>query len=156
MLTLFRWLDHTGLSAAIRTSKWGFAIIEMIHLIGLAILGGTMLVLVLRALDVVMTEEPLARIAKGLIRPLLAGLLVMVSSGALLVADGPLRYYANAAFRIKMALLAGAIGCGIPLHRALRRASGSLPVGPWLKTAVVLSALLWLAVSLAGRLIGVL
>jgi hypothetical protein len=154
--SFFQWLDHTSLSAVIRASTWGFAVSEMVHLLGLAILGGTILIMTLRALGVIMADEPLERIASGLARPFTAGLILMMSSGALMVADGPLRYYGNAAFRIKMALLAAAIAIGIPLHRSLCTPSGAGPARANLKLAIILSGLTWFGVALAGRLIGVL
>ncbi len=156
MLTLFRWLDHTWISTSIRASTWGFAVIEMIHLLGLALLGGAILVLALRTLGVLLPRQPLARIAGALAPLLLGGLTVMVCSGALLVADGPLRYYANSAFRVKMLLLAVAVACGIPLYLAARRTSGTERPPRWLRAAAALSLILWLAVALAGRAIGVL
>lgn len=155
LLALFRWVAHTRLSMAIRASTWGFAVIEMVHLLALALLGGAILVLGLRALGVVLKRQPLARVARGVAPLLLGGLLTMVCSGALLVADGPLRYYANTAFRAKMLLLAIAVGCGVPLYGAARRASGPAPP-LWLRWAAGLSLALWLAIGLAGRAIGVL
>ncbi len=156
LLELFRWLEHTRLSIAIRASTWGFAVIEMIHLLALAIFGGAVLVLGLRALGLTLQRQPLARVAQAVAPLLLGGLIVMVCSGALLVADGPLRYYGNAAFRAKMLLLAIAVACGIPLYRAARHASGPRAPPLWLRWAAALSLALWLAVGLAGRAIGVL
>ncbi len=156
LLQLFRWIEHTRLSVAIRASTWGFAIIEMVHLLALALLGGAILVLGLRMLGVILQRQPLARVARGVAPLLLTGLLAMLCSGALLVADGPLRYYANAAFRTKMLMLAVAVACGFPLYRAARRSSDLGAPPPWLRWAAALSLVLWLAIGLAGRAIGVL
>lgn len=156
MLEVFRWVEHTRLSVALRASTWGFAVIEMVHLLALALLGGAILVLGLRVLGVILVRQPLERVARG-IAPLLAvGLCAMVCSGVLLVVDGPLRYYANAAFRMKMVLLAIAVSGGIPVYRAARRAGERGPAPGFLKWGAALSLALWLAVGLAGRLIGVL
>ena len=156
MLELFQWVEHSRLSIAIRTSTWGFAIIEMVHLLALALLGGAILALGLRMVGVILQGQPVARVAQGVAPLLLAGLITMVCSGALLVADGPLRYYANAAFRTKMLLLAVAVACGIPLYRAARQTAGPGAPPLWLRWAAGLSLALWLAIGLAGRAIGVL
>lgn len=156
LLALFRWVEHTRLSIAMRASTWGFAVIEMVHLLALALLGGAILALGLRAIGLTLKRQPLARVARGLAPVLLGGLLTMICSGALLVADGPLRYYANTAFRAKMLLLAIAVASGIPLYQAARHASGSGRPPLWLRWAAGLSLALWLAVGLAGRAIGVL
>jgi hypothetical protein len=42
--SLFLWLGQTGLGTFMRESTWGFAIVETIHLLGLAVLGGAVLV----------------------------------------------------------------------------------------------------------------
>jgi hypothetical protein len=156
VLELFRWVEHTRLSSAIRASTWGFAIIEMVHLLALALLGGAILVLGLRALGVILARQPLGRVARGVAPLLLVGLLTLIASGALLVVDGPLRYYANAAFRVKMLLLATAVACGIPSYRAARRVTAPGETPPRLRWAAAVSLTLWLVVGLAGRAIGVL
>lgn len=156
MLEAFRWVEHTRLSIAIRGSTWGFAIIEMVHLLALALLGGAILVLGLRMLGVVLARQPLPHIARGVAPLLLIGLLAIVGSGALLVADGPLRYYANAAFRVKLLLLTMALVCGVPVYRAARHAPPTVVPTRGLKWAAGVSLALWLAIGLAGRAIGVL
>lgn len=131
-------------------ATWAFASVEVVHLLGLALLGGAVLILGLRAVGVILPDQPLGVLARGLVALLSAGLVTLIASGVLLVADGPLRYYANAAFRLKMALLLAAILSGLHVYRALQR--GSQPT----RVAIVISALLWLGVGLAGRAIGLL
>ncbi len=156
LLALFRSFEQTGISIAIRRSKWGFAAIEMIHLIALALFGASILVLALRTLGALMRDQPLARVSRSLAPWWVAGFGTMLCSGVLLVADGPLRYYANAAFRTKMALIGAAFLCSGVWYRAALRASAPGPASIGLRTAAALSLALWLAVGLAGRLIGVL
>lgn len=155
LLDVFRWVEQTRLSVAIRASRWDFAVIEMVHLLALSLLGGAILVLGLRMLGAILVRQPVARVAGSLAPLLLAGLLTMVCSGALLVADEPLRYYANAAFRAKMLLLTIAVICGVPVYRAARREADRSSHPRWLGWAAILSFALWLGVGLAGRAIGV-
>jgi hypothetical protein len=156
LLDLFRWVDHTWVSRTMRASHWGFAAVEIVHLLALAVLGGTLLILTLRVLGLIWTSVPVQTVVRALGPLIFIGIAVMVGSGALLVADGPLRYYANIAFRTKMLLLAGALLCAAFVYRALvRRQSPDAPPA-WLRAAAVLSLTLWLGVALAGRVIGVL
>jgi hypothetical protein len=82
-----------------------------------------------------------------------ASLAVLVVSGALLVIDGPLRYYSNSAFRVKMLLLTIAVIFSLTLHRWAVR-SENRGISPGARIAAVVSLMLWLSVGLAGRAIG--
>jgi hypothetical protein len=150
LLPLFSWLGDSSAGRFMQSATWGFASVEVVHLLGLALLGGAVLILALRAFGVTLRDQPIGALARGLLPLLIGGLVTLIASGVLLVADGPLRYYANVAFRVKMALLLAATLFGLYLYRAFVR--GSQP--PRLATAI--SVLLWLGVGLAGRAIGLL
>ena len=47
---VFQWLERTSLSVAINESLWAFAVVEAIHLLALAVIGGAVLVVDLRLL----------------------------------------------------------------------------------------------------------
>jgi hypothetical protein len=152
-LDLFRWLSHTWVGITMRDSTWGFAIVEICHLLALAILGGTILILDLRLLGFGLRRQSVSRIAQELF-PLFTGSLIpMILSGLLLLASGPMRYYYNEAFRLKMLLTVPAIIFHFILLRlAGARTDDSTPV--WSRVSAVFSLALWLSVGLAGRAIG--
>jgi hypothetical protein len=150
LLPLFSWLGDSWAGRFMQSSTWGFASVEVLHLLGLALLGGAVLILGLRAFGVILRDQPTSALARGLGPLLIGGLVTLVTSGVLLVADGPLRYYANIAFRVKMVLLLTATSSGLYLYRAYAR--GSQPP----RVAIAISVLLWLGVGLAGRAIGLL
>jgi len=145
LLQACEWLGSSSIGTAIRTSKWGFALIEMVHLLALALFGGTLLISALHSCGVIFKGSPPGAIARELGAAQLASLLAMIVSGILLFADGPLRYYANAAFRVKLLLIAAAVLTGL-----LSRFRGEA------KVAALLSVTLWLGAAVAGRAIGVL
>ena len=149
------WLAHSWLGTAMRTSRWGFAVTEMVHLLALAIVGGGMLVVALRAGGRLLGERPLHRVVQDFAPWIGSGLLVSVLSGALLFADGPLRYYANGAFRTKLVLMVVALALGAVALRAARREAAGAASPVALRLAVVFDATLWLAVGIAGRIIGI-
>ena len=119
--TLFRWLGHSTIGLAMARSTWGFPLIEMAHLIGLAGLGGTILIVDLQLLGIGPGRLPASRIVREL-RPLfVTSLIVMMVSGVLLVSAEALKCYYNPAFRAKMALLFLAIAISYAIHRTLSR-----------------------------------
>jgi hypothetical protein len=152
LLPLFRWTEATWLSQVIRASTWQFAVFEMVHLIGLTMLLGSLMVLDLRLWGLGMRRQPVADLARDLRAWLLSGLAIMVGSGILLFFGEPMKLYGNAAFHVKMLLLFLALVFQFTLFRRVagaREASGVLP-----KFAGVLSLMLWFGVGLAGRGIG--
>jgi putative copper export protein len=153
LLPLFQWLAGTRLSAAMSDSVWAFAVVEMVHLLSLAVLGGTVLIVDLRLLGLRLRRRPVDEVARDFSPYSLVSLAVLVISGVLLTIDGPLRYYGNAAFRLKMLLLAAAITFSFTLHRRVLRASSDGVTTP-ARIAAVVSLALWLSVGLAGRAIG--
>jgi hypothetical protein len=135
-------------------STWGFPIIEMAHLLGLACLGGTILIVDLQLLGVGLGRLPASRIARELRPIFVTSLIVMVVSGILLVSAEAVKCYYNPAFRAKMVLLFLAIAISYEIHRNLNRLGADDRPTVWLKTAAILSLILWLCVGAAGRLIG--
>ena len=57
---VFDRLELTALGTAIRDSAWLFPVIESVHLLGLATLGGSILIVDLRLLGVGLKDRPAA------------------------------------------------------------------------------------------------
>jgi hypothetical protein len=138
LLPVFQWLVHASAFAWVRDSKWGFAVVEMVHLVALAGLGGAVLLSDLSVFGIGL------RRVRELFPIFVWSLIAMVISGALLIAAEPMKCYYHPAFRLKMVLFAIAV---IFAFTARRRAIDS-------KWAAALSLSLWLSVGLAGRAIG--
>lgn len=156
LLPIFRWLADSWLSTAIANSHYAFAVIEMGHLLGLALLGGAVIITDLAALGLIRLRHDAAEIQRDLSPIALAGLALLLISGFFMLADGPLRYYGNAAFRTKMLLLVVATLFYFSIQRrALSVAPGAASRGR-IRLVALTSLTLWLGVALAGRAIGVL
>lgn len=132
-----------------RDSKWGFAVVEMVHLLALAALGGTVLVVNLGILGIGFRKQAPSRVARELAPIFVGSLIAMVLSGTLLVGAEAMKCYYHPAFRLKMVLFAAAVLFHFTIHRS---AVGNF--SRWSKVAAVGSLTLWLAVGLAGRAIG--
>jgi hypothetical protein len=152
LLPLFRWYNHTPLSAAMQSSTWAFAAIEMVHLLGLALLGGVVLIVDLRLLGLILAGRPAERIARDLMPLLKASLVVLIVSGVLMVGEETMKCYYNPAFRLKMLFFAAALVFYFAVHRRVADSH----IGPgWVpKLAAGVSLTLWLSVGVAGRAIG--
>jgi hypothetical protein len=154
---LLRWLGHTSFSVLIRRSTWAFATIEIVHLLGLAILGGAILIVDLRLLGVGLRRQTVSRTARELLPLLLSGLGAMLISGALMLTAFPMKYYHSPAFRLKMVLLLLALCFYFTVHRHVVRPNsdaGETATSIWSKAVALVSLALWLGVGLAGRAIG--
>lgn len=156
MHALFMALAHSHLGHAMQASKWDFALVEMVHLLALAILGGSVLVVDLRLLGVILKDESARLIGRDLSRLLLGSLAVMIVSGVALLSEEAGKCYYSPAFRWKMALLAAAVTFYFTLHRrALLHSDVGVP-SLWSRISAIISLTLWLSVGVAGRAIGLL
>jgi hypothetical protein len=155
MRQAFLWFGHTPVGLYMRDSTNGFATVETVHLLGLALLGGVILLLGLGALNVAVAGETPASTARSL-RPVFAvALTAMLVSGVLLVASKPLRYFLSPPFRWKLVLLAAGVALYAWLDRRLTRPSRGAVTRTDGRLALLLF-LTWFGVGLAGRLIGLL
>jgi hypothetical protein len=151
-LPFFHWADTSWLSLEIRASTWQFAIFEMVHLVGLTMLLGSLMVLDLRLFGVGILRQRTSDLAKDLRVWLLSGLAIILGSGILLFFGEPMKLYASGSFHVKMILLATAIVFQFTLFRYVT--NGREPSPMLGKLAGVLSLVLWFGVGLAGRGIG--
>lgn len=153
LLSFFQWLAHTPLSISMANSRYDFAMVEIVHLLGLALLGGSILIIDLSALHVIRLRQEPADIVRALLPATTVGLLTMLITGCLLVVDGPLRYYANVPFRVKMLLL---VTAALLTYTRLSMAPKVGVSRTRERMIAVISLGLWFGVALAGRAIGVL
>jgi hypothetical protein len=151
---LFKLYAATAFSQGIRQSSWAFAVIEMLHLVALAVLCGALLVASLAVSGVAFRFAGRTGAWRGL-RPVFYGAFAAaLASGVLLVGSNPMKYFFNDAFRWKMGLLAAALALTLAIDRfGLEEAGSQALVG---RIAAILGLFVWLSVGVAGRLIGLL
>lgn len=140
----------------LRGSAMLYALVNAAHLLGIALLLGTILPLDLRLLGILPGPSP-TLLAGFMSRIAGAGLALAMLTGLALVSVRPAEYLANPAFRAKAVLIGLALVNLALVHagrgwRDLR--SGAGPASRALRAGAAISAMLWLGVLLAGRLIG--
>lgn len=132
----------------LKGSLWAYPALEAVHIAGIALLFGSLVVFELRVLGAAraLPVEALARLALPVS---VGGFALAAGSGLMLFAADAFDLLANPAFRIKMVLLVLA-----GLNAAAFHACGGLRCdGPGRVVQVISSIVLWLAVIAAGRMI---
>ncbi|HEX5108223.1 MAG TPA: DUF6644 family protein [Vicinamibacterales bacterium] len=151
-------LEGSGLATRIRDSLFIFPLLESIHVIGLTLVFGTILILDLRLLGLASTGRSVQRIASEILPWTWAAFALTAVTGALMFITNAAVYYDNAFFRAKAALLVLAglnmVAFEVTARRTIHdwdRAPSAPPAG---RFVAVLSLVIWLAVIVTGRMIG--
>ena len=150
ILALFRWLDHTPIGEALRSNRVLFPLVSILHLIGLALLVGTILVTDIGLMGIGMRRQPVARIAAQLQPLTWIGLAIMLITGPTLLMGEAITMYCNWVFWIKLGFVALAIAFYFTIHRKATAEGASLtPVGA--KSIGIISLALWICAGLAAK-----
>ena len=64
LLTFFQWCHDSALGVTIRESVWMFPIIEAVHLLALALIGGAVLIVDLRLAGLTLRTHPAAALRR--------------------------------------------------------------------------------------------
>lgn len=150
----FEWCEKTALYSLISNHEVGYPALETLHLFGLTLLLGTLLITCLRLLGVMLRKQPVAELAADLSPYQTAGLWLMLVTGPLMFVATAIRCYGNTSFWIKMLLLVAALVFHFAYFRKLiRRDDASIPPGTG-RFAAAVTLVLWFGVGVAGRSIG--
>jgi hypothetical protein len=153
-LPFFEWHNGCWLGEQISNSIWLFPFVETIHILAMAIMFGGLLVLNLKMMGLTMKRQQLPMLADTL-RPFINwGVVIMLLSGYAMFASGPMKYYTNDGFKVKMAALLAVLIFQYTVYSGTlkkddqQRSSGAgLIVG-------LLNFAMWFLVGAAGRAIG--
>lgn len=153
LLPFFEWCEATWLGQLIRDSVWAFPVIEAVHLLGLCLLGGAVLIVDLRLLGYGLRNQPIAHVARGA-RPWLgAGVTVMLSTGFLLFMSEAVKCYHNPSFWVKITTLPVALAFTFAVRQPMAMRDGFET--SWRSRALATVSIgLWFTVAAAGRWIG--
>jgi ABC-type glycerol-3-phosphate transport system permease component len=153
-LPFFQWAEATTLGEMIRNSPWAFAVIESLHLLGLSVVGGAVLIVDLRLLGLGLRAQPVADVARDAWPWFVGSLIVMLVTGVGLFLSEAMKCYASSAFAVKMTCLALAIVFTFTIRQRVTMAGDGQVPAPWLKLVALVSLALWFGVGASGRWIG--
>lgn len=154
LLEFCQWVQYSAPLVAMRSSPWFFPVIATIHLMGLAVIGGSVLVVDLRLLGLGLRRQPVAQLAQDAERWLFGSLLVMASTGILLFMCFATKYYYLTFFWVKMAALFLVLVVTFSVRRRVAMADETRMSPVWSKVVALVSLSLWTTVAIGGRWIG--
>lgn len=132
--------------AALKSHLWAYPALEIVHITGIGLLLGNLVLLELRVfgLGAALPVKDLSRLSLGIA---LAGFGLAAASGLLMFASQPSELLGNRAFTLKMLLLLAA-AC----NAAWFHGRGSLDrLDVWARVQMLVSTVIWLAVVACGR-----
>jgi hypothetical protein len=149
------WLELTPVSKVLQSVEWVIPAVQTVHLLAIAAVMGATLLLNLRLLGVRETDAPLARVSSRFVPVIWVSILVLLSSGVVMIAAEPARSLLNPAFQLKMAMLAAVLCITAVTVRPLRNSPGYWGVTPvrrgLARSSAIVSSGLWVGVLFAGR-----
>jgi putative copper export protein len=146
------WIDGTALSQAIQNAPWVVPTVQTVHILAIAALMGSMMMINLRLVKLVGRDQPLAQVSGRFSPVIWWALPVLLVSGIFLIIGEPARALKNNIFQIKMLLVISAIFVTLffakplkknPAHWDSRSGTGML--------VALISISLWVAIIFAGR-----
>ena len=152
---LSKWLAATPLSHTIQANGWVIPTLQTIHILSVAVLFSSAILVDLRFYRALQRDVPLADVARRFLPTIWPVLLILLITGSLLIIGEPRRSLLNNTFYLKMALLAVAVLLTLALQWSLRvapefwerdrrrRIAGQL--------AATVSILVWCGILFAGR-----
>ncbi len=145
------WLAALPAAEFLRSSAWAYPLAEVVHLVGLALLVGSVFVVDLRLMGAG-RALPLHTLMRFVLPWTLASLLLIVPSGLLLFLAHAPELAANLAFRVKLALLILVALNAWLFHRSFKVEADAKSIARG-RQAASISLTLWLSIIAAGRLI---
>ena len=148
----------SGIAMWMRGSLKAMPLIEATHVLAIATVFGTILIVDLRLLGIAGTSRPYSVVAREMLGKTWTAFILAVITGALLVTPNAITYFGNTAFRLKMLALLLA-GLNMVIFQMLTARSmpawdNSARTPTAARTAAILSICLWTAIIFLGRWIG--
>lgn len=154
-LPFFQWCEKTWLGSTVRDTVWAFPVIETFHLLALAVLLGSVLIVNLRAFGVGVGRGSDAEMGSEMavqLEPwIVVSIVVLIVSGIPMAMSEPMKCYESWSFPIKMMLLVVAIAWHFTLQRRWTQPAAARTNPVRSKVAAGLSILLWASIGIAGK-----
>ena len=145
---LWRWAEATTIAGTVRESVLLTGFLSALHLVGLTVVVGGVLVSSLRFLNVFFPDKPVPDITAAIHRGVGIGLTISVLTGIVLFLPRASAAAQNMFFQTKMALLVAAVVAHIAVRRSVWREPGL--TSRTLRLSGAASLVLWVGVAAAG------
>lgn len=154
LFPFFEWMENTAIGAAIRDSLWLFPVIEAVHLLALAVIGGAVLLVDFRLLGLGLRRQSVSQLARDAQPWLVGSLAMMLATGILLFTSEAIKCYDSPAFWLKMSSLFLATIFTFTVRRKVVTIDEARLSPVWSKLVGFVSVVLWSGVGIGGRAIG--
>jgi hypothetical protein len=158
LLSFAQWLQSTDFFTALRISRFAYPIVMSLHLLGIALFGGLILMTDMRLLGLAMRKHSVTDVVSQLRTPKRIGLILVATCGILMLGSKAEEYYYNIFFRIKISLLAMMFVHGWIFRQSVYFNTAEIDraarIPARAKLAAYLSLVLWAGIACAGRGIG--
>lgn len=148
-------LSETALSQAIQATDWVIPAVQTVHIIAVATVITSILMVDLRLMGFAARRQPIAAVVKRYLPPVWYALPVLLATGSTLIIAEPSRSLQNPVFILKMCLLLLAAGvtllCQLPLSKDAGYWDESESRRRKVRLIGFLSLPIWTAVLFAGR-----
>lgn len=154
-------LEATSLAEAVRGApgwEWLFPIVEIVHVIALTLVFGSIVMLDLRLVGIASRESRVSRLSQELLPLTWTAFAIAALSGSIMFISKATIYYADIRFKMKFVLMLLAGVNMLVYHRGIYRRvaewDAALPPPASARFAGATSLLLWTSIVFLGRYVG--
>jgi hypothetical protein len=141
----FEWMQRSPVGDFMRSSQVVFPIFEIIHLIGLALFVGTLLLTDLGLLGIALRRQPIHQAAAALAPWTWTGFAILLLTGPFMFIAQAAKWHDNPVFWIKMLLLTIATVFQWSVRRKITRPAPAKLIG-------AVSLVLWVSIALSSKM----
>ena len=154
LLPFFQWCESLWLGQFVVGSLWIFPVIESVHLLALALIGGAVFVVDFRLVGLGLKDRQVSELERDARPWLIAALLGLILTGIPLFLSEAVKCYYSTAFWIKMTTLPIALIFAFTVRARVALADPERGTARRQQLVGALSMALWFTVAAAGRWIG--
>ena len=154
LLPAFEWMETTPFGVVGKTWGAAFAVVEAVHLLAMAVLGGAVIVGDGRLLGLVLKDLPLKQVQDQAHNIFVVALLVAIFTGVFLACGVAVKIYYLEVFWYKMLALATGVIFVFAIRRPMLRAQEQVLTPGLLRLLGISSLMIWFSVAATGRWIG--
>jgi hypothetical protein len=103
--SLMEWLQATSVAVFIHKTPWAFTTVELVHVIAVSLVVGTIAIVDLRLLGLISAKRPFTELSRAVLPYTWAAFVLAVAAGSLLFMSQATKYFASPVFWIKMSII---------------------------------------------------
>ena len=147
------WCYNSPVLSVLRDTKLGIPAVQTLHLVGITMVLGSTVVMNMKLLGIGYRDVKAYSFLSQMWVWFRRGLLLTVAAGIVVFLPDPVRYAANASFRVKMVVLALAILFQFTVFRRFALSPAPEPRSSRTVLVCAISLILWFGVGWCGRAI---